>query len=148
MRPTPRTDPDATAPTIPVSKSKRPQPSHYVLLVEDEVDARRAVVDLLAEAGYAVLAVADGREALDSLRSGPPPCVAIIDLMMPGMNGWQLIDAMRTDAQLSRIPVVVISARTDAAPPGVRRVVRKPFRSEELVAIVRKLCDQRHPITG
>src|SRR5690349_1848715 len=83
---------------------------HYVLVVEDSTDARQMLASLLEVEGFAVRTAANGREALDQLRAGPPPCLILLDLMMPVMDGYQFRAEQRQDPGLSPIPVVVVSA--------------------------------------
>src|SRR5512143_2353035 len=81
-----------------------------VLGVDDERDIREAVAEVLKEEGYEVFDARDGAEALRQLRAHHP-AVVLLDLMMPGMNGWEFCAARKNEApELSRIPVIVISA--------------------------------------
>ena len=113
----------------------------YVLLVEDDLDIREVLVDILSDWGYQVVAVNDGRAALDALaRRQPPPCVALVDLMMPVMDGIELVSRMRADITLSRIPVVITSATPTSAPGGVAAVFAKPLDLDRLHDAVRTLC--------
>jgi CheY-like chemotaxis protein len=101
-----------------------------VLLVEDEAGIRDAVAEFLELRGYAVAVATNGREALDVLARVAAD-VIVLDLCMPVMTGWQVIEALRRDERLSGIPVVVTSA--DAGPAGMR-VVPKPFHPDALLA--------------
>jgi CheY-like chemotaxis protein len=82
----------------------------HVLIVEDNPDLREGLGDLLEAEGYAVAGAANGQEALARLQSEPPPCLILLDLMMPVMNGWEFRAAQRRDPALAEIPVVLISA--------------------------------------
>src|SRR5688572_9904551 len=66
-----------------------------VLVVDDDSDTRDALEQILGDAGYPTLGVPSGEDALELLRSGMRPCVILVDLMMPGMDGWELIPAIR-----------------------------------------------------
>jgi two-component system, chemotaxis family, chemotaxis protein CheY len=81
----------------------------FVLLVDDDEDIRDVISLLLTARGYQVIALADGQEALDWLRQGERPCVILLDLMMPGMNGWEFREHQLADAELADIPVVILS---------------------------------------
>src|SRR5262245_44494680 len=87
-----------------------------ILVVEDNDDVREMMaIALELGGGHVVRTAADGAQALPLLKSGFRPAVILADLMMPVMNGWELRDRLATDADLSRIPVVVVSALTGAA---------------------------------
>ena len=76
------------------------------------------------------------------LRQSPAPCMILLDLMMPVMNGWQFVTEKSGDPALSAIPVWIITAAGDAHPPpsGVAGVLRKPFRLDELLELVQRNC--------
>src|SRR5579862_5399193 len=81
-----------------------------VLVVEDDPDIREALCMLLEDEGYTVYSAENGRMAACLLSSQPPPSLVITDLMMPIMDGWELVDRLRQNDRLSSVPVVVISA--------------------------------------
>ena len=117
---------------------------HTVLLVEDEDELRDSMRDLLEGNGYAVITARDGREALDALARVDigTLCLVLLDLLMPGMNGWDFFDAMRARSELAGVPVVVHSSAPSRAPRGVARVMQKPLQPERLLAVVREYCAQ------
>ena len=85
--------------------------SHTVLVVEDDLDIRQALMEILDEHGFAALGARDGAEALDLLsRATELPCLILLDLMMPVMDGASFREAQRKDPRLASIPVVVLSA--------------------------------------
>ncbi len=86
----------------------------------------------------ALLGNPPGCAALELLRSGPPPAVIVLDLMMRNMTGWELIDILGGDVDLARIPVVILTANPESAPSGYRTLT-KPTDPAELAAIVRDL---------
>src|SRR5690349_16785461 len=92
-----------------------------VFLAEDEDRLRDATQQLLEDAGYLVLSARDGVEALARMKGFAGGCVAVIDLLMPGMDGWELVDAMRSDSQLAQIPIIVISGQKRAVVPRADR---------------------------
>jgi CheY-like chemotaxis protein len=106
-----------------------------VLVVDDDSDCRELVTELLDRNGYAARGVGSGREALRAIDAGFEPDAVVLDLMMPEMNGWDLLDAMRRRPALAHTPVVVISAACDAqrAPIEANRVLSKPFRLQTLL---------------
>src|SRR5258708_37448244 len=86
-------------------------PCHrYVLVVEDDQATREALLAVLHARGFAAIGAADGREALDHLHEHPLPCLILLDLMMPVMNGWEFRQHQRNDSRLAAIPVLVLSA--------------------------------------
>ncbi len=87
---------------------------HRVLLVEDNEDVRTAIAMLLRVEGSGVVEASDGTEALDQLHKGPPPCLILLDLMMPKTDGWQFRKAQVHDPSLAKIPVVRSSIRSRA----------------------------------
>lgn len=118
---------------------------HEILVVEDDGAVRETLQELLEEEGYRVSPAANGREALERLRAGErAPCLILLDLQMPVMDGWQFRKEMRSDAALAGIPVVVISA--DA---GLERkvegmaaaaVLPKPVSLDRLLDTVHHFC--------
>jgi len=108
-----------------------------VLIVDDEKDLRESVSDLLLARGYVVAAAEDGQAALDMLRDGTcKPDVILLDLMMPGMNGWQFRNEQLRDPELASIPVVVITATRNLREIRADDMLNKPVKPEELVAVV------------
>ncbi len=110
-----------------------------VLVVDDDPEIRLAMTDVLEWEGFAVTCANDGVAALEQLRVGPRPAVIIADLMMPVMNGFELLAALRDSPDWSAIPVVVVSANQgyNAADLGVRSLLRKPVGVEGLLSAVR-----------
>ncbi len=113
--------------------------AHPLLVVEDDPDIREALSDLLEGEGYAVRTAANGVEALHRLAAKPRPCVILLDLMMPVMNGWEFLVEKNRSQALSQIPVVVVSAVNGGA-PNVSAIMPKPLDVDRLLSIVRALC--------
>ncbi len=118
--------------------------THGVLIVEDDDDIRAAFTAYLEGAGFTVVEAGDGEEALRALRSGTRFCLILLDLFMPGMNGWMFRAEQLRDPVLAQVPVVVISAdaRTDrkAAELGAVAHLQKPVDFERLVSVVEQHC--------
>ena len=116
--------------------------THTVMVVEDEEDLREMMREALELNGYQVVAVEDGQQALDAFEHLEHVCLVLLDLVMPGMNGWDFFAKMRERPELSNIPVIVHSSAPDRAPEGVTSVLRKPLELEKLLAIVGQYCQQ------
>jgi CheY-like chemotaxis protein len=120
-----------------------PRHSAHILLVEDDDDIRDLLSQVLAEEGYTVVGAANGLEALTYLRSdGQRPDLILLDLMMPVMDGWQFRAAQREDPQLAAIPVVLLTAVTEArsTAPTLRGLacVEKPVHLPRLLEVLER----------
>lgn len=113
-----------------------------VVVVDDEAEARDFLQQILELEGFEVQGFANGAEALDYLNHSAQPCLIILDLRMPVMNGPQLRAALLKDPRLAAIPIVVVTALEPAAAAGLSpvRVFRKPIDVEALVGVVRQHC--------
>lgn len=122
--------------------------SHTVLLVDDERDLRESVRELIEDSGYGVAEAANGLEAREYLERSPDrPCLVLLDLMMPVMNGWDFLAWLGTQAEpLASVPVVVLTAadrdRVEVVAKARRTaaVLPKPFRIDELLATIERYC--------
>jgi CheY-like chemotaxis protein len=118
-------------------------PKRPILVVDDDADIRSTIVDILGDAGYTVQAAANGREALDLLKTSPLPALILLDLMMPELDGWGFMAALQQELpELATIPVVIFSAHGDAGVAAssleVVGFVKKPIRLDELLAAVER----------
>ncbi len=115
-----------------------------VLIVEDDSDLREALSQILADEGYGVSSAEHGRAALEWLRDGSRPCLILLDLTMPVMNGWQFREEQKQDPTLASIPVVVISAGANLAQQivslEIHDYIRKPIQLGQLLATVQRYC--------
>src|SRR5262249_3123824 len=112
-----------------------------LLLVEDDVQLRSSLVELLESDGYDVAAVGNGFEALEALHSRPHPDVILLDLMMPVKDGWQFRIEQKRDPSLSTIPVVAMSAdhTPKAAAIDADLYLQKPFEYDALLGAIRQV---------
>lgn len=113
-----------------------------ILVVEDNDDVREMMAVTLELEGHEVLTAVNGRDALDKLSEGEKPCVILLDLMMPVMNGWEFRSALSRDPDLRDVPVVVVSAATGEM---ARRVdatayLPKPLDMDQLLDVVCDVC--------
>lgn len=113
----------------------------HILIVEDDADIRDSIREVLLDEGYQVSLAATGRQAFATMKDGFRPDLMLIDYMMPGLTGPQLLQACREDPELIRIPAIVMSGALTPAvfPHGVQAFVRKPFDVDVLVGHVRRL---------
>jgi two-component system chemotaxis response regulator CheY len=112
-----------------------------ILIIDDEDDLRDTLKLSLELEGYRCYAAANGKEGLEALERIPPPSVILLDLMMPVLNGWQFLDALRAHPSFCRTPVVVVTAFIKQI--GVIQagdIIRKPVEMETLLEVVKKHC--------
>ena len=114
-----------------------------VLVVEDDDTTRQAFGCVLRRAGYAAPLAANGLEAADYLHHHPPPDAIVLDMFMPGFDGWTLLHEWGAESALARIPVLIVTALGDAslswaASLGARAYLRKPVAEETLVGAVQR----------
>jgi len=124
---------------VPVGKHRLAEPGS-VFVVEDDHDVRVAVRLILEDEGYLVDSATDGRRALERLERSDPPDLILLDLMMPGMDGWEFASRLRAHPRLRGIPIVVISAFDELPPPGIVAFLRKPLRSDAVLQLAERYC--------
>ena len=116
-----------------------------VLVVEDDPELLLSLSEVIESEGYNVACARHGLEALGRLRGGVHPSVILLDLMMPIMNGWQFRYEQRQDSDLAKIPVVVVSAKSDsqqhAAWLEADGYISKPIDLDLLFDILARYCD-------
>lgn len=111
-----------------------------VLVVEDDGPVREALVGVLASRGFHLDQAEDGYQALRLLQDHDRPDVILLDLTMPGMNGWEFRQVQLADPELSSIPVVVMSA-VDMSGISASAKLSKPCDPVELVEVVTRFVD-------
>jgi CheY-like chemotaxis protein len=116
-----------------------PKP-HTVLIVEDEEDLREMMREALEMKGYRVVTAEEGQDALRKIDSIDQLCLVLLDLLMPGMNGWDFLAKMRERPELDEVPVIVHSSASTRAPAGVTRVLQKPILFDRLISVVGEYC--------
>lgn len=116
--------------------------SWSVLVVDDEPMARTLLRLMLVRAGFEVVEAEDGYDALDKLKEGEPD-VMILDVMMPGIDGFHVCETVRATPNTSELPIIMLSAKTDLASVnkglrlGANKYLTKPISPEELTRQVR-----------
>ena len=119
-----------------------------VLVADDEDDIRELVAYRMKKAGYDVVQAADGEEAV-RIALERPPALAIIDVMMPKADGYEVTRRLRADEATSRVPVILLTARAQEADvqrgfdAGADDYIRKPFSPQELRARVQAILGRR-----
>lgn len=119
--------------------------STRVLIVEDEPNIVESLSFVLRHAGYAVTSAADGETALGLLRDSPPDLL-VLDLMLPGINGFEVLKTVKSTPALATMPVIVLTAKGQARDRrmaediGADGFMTKPFSNRELVELVRTLA--------
>lgn len=114
-----------------------------ILIAEDYDDNRELLRLLLSGANYEVREARNGQECLELAWQDPPDLI-MVDLSMPGLDGWEVFKALKANALTSHIPCVAVTAHTDrdrarALQSGFSDFVGKPFRTEELLLTVARL---------
>jgi CheY-like chemotaxis protein len=121
---------------------KRPLPaSPEVLIVEDDEDIREVLAECVRDSGHGVAAVSNGKEALKLLAgSRLVPNLIVLDLSMPIMDGWELLEVLRTYKRLAEVPVIVVSAKAPGRATTYSNVtfLRKPVELPVLQATLEK----------
>ncbi|HEY2386072.1 MAG TPA: response regulator [Candidatus Binatia bacterium] len=120
--------------------------AHRVLLVDDNDDLLDPASYILQRHGFVVATGRGGEDALRQLRGGFRPCVVVLDLRMPGLDGWGVWDRMRADPALATIAVVLMSGDGDnlarARALGIRDFLLKPLNFDALIAAIERHCGQ------
>jgi CheY-like chemotaxis protein len=114
-----------------------------VLLVDDDLDIREAMADMLEDRGFAVVTAANGFEALKLVRGMiAPPSVILLDLMMPVMDGYGFLEERRKDPALASIPVAIVTAGHGVDPNRLINgapIIAKPIDVPKLIGVLQDL---------
>ena len=111
------------------------------MVVEDDDDIRNTIVELLESEGYHTEPAINGKDALEKLTVIPKPCLVLLDMMMPIMNGREFLDRVMTDSYLAPIPILVVSAVADRSnTKGSVGFLKKPIDIEVFLNLVNKYC--------
>jgi two-component system response regulator CpxR len=107
-----------------------------VLVVDDDEAIREIMAEVLRDDGYEVVCAENGAQAMAEIRKDRSPDLVLLDLMMPVLSGWEVLEQLQESDVLSRIPVVVVSAMNA---PGAREHLSKPIDLQQLLATVGRL---------
>lgn len=113
---------------------------NQLMIVDDEESIRLLLEEFLLMEGYSTISAANGKEALELLNKGSRPCLILLDMMMPVMNGRDFLDALLDDVQLSSIPVLFVSAFENIDTRGAIGVLKKPVDINKLLAYLAQYC--------
>jgi CheY-like chemotaxis protein len=125
------------------SQADRAMPGETILVAEDNAEEREGLALVLRQRGYTVRTARDGAEALRLLHTGPAPGLILLDMLMPGCDGWQFLDRRQPSPALTSVPVVLTTGLATAnaewaASLGAVGFLRKPFDVDALLGEVRR----------
>ncbi|MGH9386256.1 MAG: response regulator transcription factor [Vicinamibacterales bacterium] len=124
-------------------------PPSRILVAEDDPDISALLGHYLRKAGFETASVVSGREVMPELRREPPDLV-ILDLMLPGLSGLEVCRAIRADAAIAAIPIIMLTAKSEESDRivglevGADDYITKPFSPNEVIARVRALLRRAH----
>jgi DNA-binding response OmpR family regulator len=119
-----------------------------VLIADDDADIRELVAYRMSRSGYTVLQAANGEEAFE-LATGERPDLAILDVMMPRLDGFEVVRRLRAQEETAGIPIILLTARAQDADvargfgAGADDYIRKPFSPQELAMRVQAILGRR-----
>jgi len=118
------------------------------VLVADDDPALRKLVSQVLSRSYTIREAADGNEAIAVLREVPPPDLVVLDVMMPGKNGFEVARAAKALKSSEKVPIVFLTTKSSVEDvlqglgAGARYYMTKPFKTEDLVAKIKKILGQ------
>ncbi len=115
---------------------------NHILIIEDDAAIRQTMQDVLEILGHTTHCASNGIEGLEILdKIADQPCMILLDMMMPKMNGWQFLDVQRTNPKFKDIPVVVCSAYEEISKSvNANGVLAKPLQLSALIGAVKRYC--------
>jgi CheY-like chemotaxis protein len=116
-----------------------------ILIVEDEKDIRDSLKMLLELEGYSVFTAENGKEGLKILKNLESPCLILLDLLMPVMNGMEFLEAKKHEDAIAQIPVCVVSGvASDPHLKNTAGFIKKPIDLEILLKFIKNYCGTGH----
>ena len=137
--------------TSSVTPPLLPPPPTWVMVVDDSPTIRKTVAVILSKAGYQVAEAADADEATRLIHEGGPPRLFILDVNMPGLDGFGLCKLLRAEAATAKTPVVFLTGKTGILSKlhgrwaGAADYLTKPFQPRDLLAAVAKIVPAPAP---
>ncbi len=115
-----------------------------ILIIDDDEAIRETFQLILETEGYSVFTAANGKEGLEVLSKMPSPCLILLDLMMPVMDGWAFAEAHDKEKRFSKIPIVVVTAFPEMTAPlkNTEGVMKKPVDIDLLIRTVAQYCER------
>jgi CheY-like chemotaxis protein len=135
------------------AETPEPLSGRHILVVDDEPTVRQVLEEALTRAGAQAWTADGGNQALALLQRGLPDLV-LLDLSMPQMDGWRVLEILRASPRTARLPVILETSAEDypsfdrARRQGVAAFVSKPFRLSELIETCRRVLDGARPLQG
>lgn len=118
-----------------------------ILIIDDEVRLRANLCDVLGFEGFTVIEADNGIEGLQKAQDDQPD-LALCDIAMPGLDGYQFLQRLRNDPQTADMPVVLLTARADRASAerakslGANGYIKKPFTFDEVLTVIQNLLGE------
>jgi CheY-like chemotaxis protein len=121
-------------------RMKAKSATRQILVVDDDGELRKSVCEVLEDAGYEVVTAANGAEALATVKTGAKPSLILLDLFMPGTDGFEFLRVRSNAPELAAIPTILLTAANPSQREGLTgiHVIRKPIEAEELLHAVRR----------
>jgi len=119
-----------------------------ILVIEDDPMASRLVALMLSNAGYQVVSASNGPQGLDMAQDSPPDLV-LLDLMLPGPDGFDVLNQLRAEPRTASMPVIVVSSKSQltdkqtASRIGANAYLTKPYKRPELLEIIHSLLNEK-----
>ena len=138
----------ASVPDAAAAEELSPLTEPFILLIEDDPLSAGLVELLLNREGYQVLTAPNGFHGLRMAQASPPDLI-LLDLMLPGIDGFEVLNRLRADPQTAAVPVMILSAKSQpsdkrtAARIGANAYLPKSYKRAELLALVRSLLEER-----
>ena len=110
-----------------------------ILIVDDDADLVAFLFSVLVDEGFSIVAASHGQQAMDLLERGVRPHLILIDLMLPRISGFDLLNHIRTDRSLRTIPTIVMTESSERPPIVADVVFQKPFDHNDLLAAIHRL---------
>ncbi len=121
-----------------------------IMVVDDNDDSRYSVKDGLTSlaSGYNFIEACNGKECLDLLKNGAKPDLILLDIMMPQVDGWEVVSEMNKSRELSKIPVIFLTAITDDLNKGLgsslaKDYIEKPFSIVDLKKRIDRIMNKQ-----
>jgi CheY-like chemotaxis protein len=125
---------------IGAARVTAPRKKNRILVVDDEPAVRQQLAEVLRDAGYEIVEAVDGYQAMDCLREPPLPALVLLDLILPGPSGWDVLAWMRRVPELAAVPVRILTGMGDEVRVDGAMVLAKPLDLDKLMSAVSAHC--------